>query len=114
MRDPLFAWAIIVLTVLGLSQAVIEWFFWRRLSTTDPAQLQQRLGVAAVTDRRSIGFSRVWRFLLKREYSQIAQAPVLLGDLLRVLSIAFALTLLGLFGAFAFRFVGLWLHNAHQ
>jgi len=111
MRDPLLAWAFIVLTVLGLSQCAVEWLFWRGLSSADAVQVQQVLGVA-VNDLRLIGATRIWRFLLKREYSQIARAPVLLGDFLRAVSIAFALTILGIIAAFVFRFVGLWLHNA--
>ena len=113
MRDPLFAWAFAALTVLGLSQFAVDWFFWRGLSTADAAQVQQVLGVA-VNDRRLVGAIRIWRFLLNREYSQIARAPVVLGDFLRALSLAFALTFLGITAAFVFRFVGLWLHNAHH
>jgi len=113
MRDHLFAVAFIALTVLGLSQAALEWMFWRGLSVADAGQVQQVLGVA-VNDRRLIGAARFWRFLLKREYTRIARAPVLLGDFLLVVNIAFAVALLGIIAAFVFRFVGLWLHNEHH
>jgi hypothetical protein len=110
MRDPLFAWAFIVLTVLGLLQATIERLFWRHLSSAEPAVVRQLLGTE-VANRRSLGIAKVWRFLLKREYSQVGQrSTVLLGDFLRIISVAFAVVLLGVFAAFAVRFIRLFLH----
>jgi hypothetical protein len=110
MRDPLFAWAFLGLGVLGLLQAVIEWLFWRRLASADPTGIRCELG-SAVADRRSLGPVAVWRFIIRRGYGQLGErSTILLGDLLRIASLAFALAFLAVLCAFAARFTKLFLH----
>jgi len=53
MRDPLFAWAFILLSVLGILQAVIEWLFWRRLASAEPAAVRRLLGTDVATAAHS-------------------------------------------------------------
>jgi transposase len=110
MRDPLFAWAFILLSVLGILQAVIEWLLWRRLASAEPTGVRRLLGTG-VANRRSLGVVPVWRFLLRRQYEPVKdRSTVFLGDLLRIANAAFALALLGVFGTFAVRFIRLFFH----
>jgi hypothetical protein len=110
MRDPLFTWAFIGLTVLGLLQAALEWLFWRRLASVESTAVRHELG-SDVANRRSLGPVAVWRFLIRRGYGQLGdRSTVLVGDLFRIASLAFALTFLGVSGALALRFIRLFLH----
>jgi len=53
----------------------------------------------------------VWRFIIRRGYGQLGErSTILLGDLLRIASLAFALAFLAVLCAFAARFTKLFLH----
>ncbi len=107
MDDPLFVYALIVLTVLGISESVIEWLFWKRLRHVDPEAGQRLLGVD-LSNRRAAGIRRIWRLFLKREYTRVTDRQTTrLGDIVLVSLVIFYVTLISFFAALVARVANL-------
>lgn len=112
MNQHLFAWSFILLTAFGILHTVVERLFWRRLRSVDPGAGQRLLGVD-LANRRAAGLRRLWSFLFKREYTQIAdRLAVRLGDSTLVSLVVFYVLFLFLFGMFISRFVVLAFHGS--
>ena len=94
MRDHLFEWALIVLTLLGVTEIIIESLFWRRLRSIDPGAGPRLIGVEW-NDRQRAGIRRLWQFYTRRDYVQLNDGRATsLGDLTRMVYIAWAAAML--------------------